>query len=609
MLGRMVGHAVEQRIGTSKLVDSFRDAYDYIIVGAGAAGNVLANRLSENDQVTVLLLEAGGDDVKKPSIHIPASAAELQQTEFDYGYKSVPQKRACRGLNDKQVFYPRGKGLGGSGSINYMSYTRGSRHDFNLWSELGCTGWSYKEVLPYFIKSEDNTNSEYIKSGYHGKDGPMKISDFKKTPLVQAFLDAGLHLGYKMIDINGAEQLGFSNQQGMLHKGMRWSTAHGYLRPAMARANLDVAINSRVNQLLFDQKQVVGVEINKDQDQQYKVKANREVILSAGAIESPKILMLSGIGPKEQLERFNIPVRADLPVGENFQDHPMCIIEYKVDRPLSVSMDHAYYQTPASKEYQQYMFFVDDPRGTPPPEGAIAFFRTRLATDKYLYPDVLLQMSTSLVGGIFRKLWNVRGEVFESLYSSEEDNRPSIYMTSYLLHPESHGTITLASSDPSDKPVINPNFLDNPHDVTVLVEGIKLQLQLQNTETFRNIGVAPRRGSLAGCRESELYSDDHLETLVRHQTLTGHHASGTCRMGAPGDGKAVVDPELRVQGIQGLRIVDASVMPEIPSGNTSAPTVMIAEKAADIIRGINTISHIQLPDDARGVDSEVKASL
>lgn len=609
MLSRMVGRAVEQRIGTSKLVDSFRDAYDYIIVGAGAAGNVLANRLTEDEGITVLLLESGGDDVKKPSVHIPASAGELQQTEFDYGYKSVPQKRACRGLNDKQVLYPRGKGLGGSGSINYMSYTRGSRHDYNLWAELGCNGWSYKEVLPYFIKSEDNANLQYVKSGYHGKGGPMKIADFKRTPLVQAFLDAGLDLGYKILDINGADQLGFSNQQGMIHKGMRWSTAHGYLRPAMERENLHVAINSQVNQLLFDQKQVVGVEINKGEGQQCKVKANREVILSAGAIESPKILMLSGIGPKEHLERFNITVRADLPVGENFQDHPMCIVEYKVERPLSVSMDNAYYQTPASKDYQQYMFFINDPRGTPPPEGALAFFRTRLASNRYMYPDVLLQMSTSLIGGIFRKLWNVKGEVFESLYSSDNDKRPSMYLTSYLLHPASRGSITLASRNPSDKPLINPNFLDHPEDVSVLIEGIKLQLQLQNTETFRHIGAAPVQGSLVGCHKGDLFSGDHLETLVRHQTLTGHHASGTCRMGASGDKKAVVDPELRVQGIQGLRVVDASVMPEIPSGNTSAPTVMIAEKAADIIRGVNTISNIPLPDDITEEEYKAKASL
>jgi choline dehydrogenase len=427
----------------------------------------------------------------------------------------------------------------------------------------------------------------------------MKTSDLAETRLVKAFLAAGRELGYDVVDVNGRNQLGFSNGQGYLHEGVRYSTTIAYREPALARPNLDFATNAIVRKVLIDNARATGVEIVLPGQSAVKVKANREVILSAGAIESPRILMLSGVGPAEHLDKMGIRVECNVPVGDNLQDHPMCVLEYMLRRPTrSLELEQSRPQT--ALDQRQNALYTKEVMGRT--QGAISFLRTRYAPPDRLYPDIQLQLGNSLIGGIFKNFWNMRSEVWQSLYKHEEGVKYGMYITTMLLHPKSVGTIRLKGPDPDLEPLIDPKFLHHPDDARTLKEGLKLQFQLQNTECFSEIGAElsplglpelpgrPHQGSA-------LYSDDYLERFVRSQTLTGHHPAGTCKMGAPSDPKAVVDSELRVYGVSGLRVVDASIMPRVPSGNTSAPTIMVAERAADLIRGVNTVGDIVLPEE------------
>jgi len=379
---------------------------------------------------------------------------------------------------------------------------------------------------------------------------------------------------------------------------MRWSTAHAYLRPAMERPNLDVAIKSNVKMITMENNRVNGVEILKN-GLVHKVKARREVILSAGTIESPRLLMLSGIGPKEHLEKLHIPVKSNLPVGSNLQDHPMCIFEYLVSKPPTINVGDTYSDAKdQQKDMQQYLFYTKGYLGQPTAQGGVAFLRTNRAPVERPYPDIMFQLGCSLVGGIFKKSWNIKDDVWDSLYKrADETVKRGMYITTLLLHPKSVGTIRLKSSKAEDDPLIDPKLLTNAEDVDTLVNGLKLQFQLLNTDAFRRIGAELSLLGLPGNHKEALYSTEYLEKFVRSQSMIGHHPVGTCKMGALSDSSSVVDPELRVIGLEGLRVVDASVMPKVPSGNTGAPTIAIAEKAADLIRGINSVRDIKIPDE------------
>eukprot|EP00918_Siedleckia_nematoides_P105964 GHVU01231303.1.p1 GENE.GHVU01231303.1~~GHVU01231303.1.p1 ORF type:complete len:423 (+),score=46.88 GHVU01231303.1:326-1594(+) len=377
----------------SKIRTQLDKEYDYIIVGAGSAGSVLAYRLSEDANNKVLVLEAGDEEQTIPSVDIPAALLMTWKTSGDWAYYTVPQKHACKSLQDKKSYWPRGKGLGGSSNLNSLAYIRGSRHDFDFWAANGCTGWSYEDVLPYFIKSENNQNPEYVKSGYHGDKGPWVISDMLPTPVGEAFVKAGEELGYKHIDVNGESILGLMQNQMNVHNGQRWSTAKAFLRPAMDRDNLHVATLAHVSKILFEKKRAIGVKFIR-QGKLQTVKARKEIILSGGGVGSPHILLLSGVGPKKDLSDMKIPLVADLPVGENMEDHVYTTRPaFKIDKPVTFTPD----VMGSLSTIAQYTLWRGGPLSTTVLDGS-AFFRSKYQPKDDQFPYIQIHTANVLIG-------------------------------------------------------------------------------------------------------------------------------------------------------------------------------------------------------------------
>jgi choline dehydrogenase len=516
------------------------EAYDYIIVGAGSAGCVLANRLSEDPTAKVLLIEAGPPD-SYPAIHVPAAVGTLGRTRWDWAYLSDPEPE----LDGRLIALPRGRTYGGSSSINAMVYIRGNPADYEEWEALGCEGWGWKDVLPYFIKAEDNERGP---SDLHGQGGPLSVSDGRsRHPLSEAWLEAAMQAGlHSNSDFNGPSQDGVGRYQLTQRNGMRCSTAIAYLHPAMARANLQVLSGALATRVLLEGERATGVEVEHD-NQLKQLHAEREVILAGGAYNSPQLLLLSGIGPPAELALQGIHAVADLPVGRNLQDHPWALISILVNSESLLS---------ELRKPENMATLQSEGRGP--------------MTSNY-----------AEVGGFWRSEESLQApdlqyHALPLMFVDQGAGMPTDHAVSWgpcLLTPQSRGAVKLRSAEPSAKPRILHNYYGEKADLDAMVRGVQKAMEIAEQPAMRSL----MRGKVEPYPRSDGKTD--TRDFVRRATHTIYHPVGTCAMGP------VVDPELHVHGFENLRVVDASVMPTIVRGNTNAPTIMIAEKAADHILG------------------------
>ena len=552
--------------------------YDFIILGAGSAGCVLANRLSENPEFSVCLIEAGSKD-KDPRLHIPIGFAFLgDKTKYNWAYETEPQKEFAKvtveepeaavvdsaggvhkvpstSEDHRRGYQPRGKTLGGSSSINAMLYVRGHKWDYDHWAELGNEGWSYNEVLPYFIKAEHNEEHD---NEYHGKNGPLNVSEIRhKNRFVNDFVKAGSSLYKFNEDFNGADQEGFGFYQTTQKDGKRCSAAKAYIVPALERDNLTVLTDTNVNKILIENNSATGVECIDSNNDTITLNASKEVILSSGAFGSPQILLRSGIGPENEITKHGIDHLVDLPgVGKNLQDHIdyLTVHKYNAMDLIGFSLKSIFYKFPL--EILKYVFKKTGMFTSTIAEGG-AFIKTR---DDLEIPNIQFHYAPAMV---------------------VDHGRTSVWghgmsCHSCLLRPKSRGEVTLKSADPFDDPSIDPKFLSHPDDMQDMIDGYKKMMEVLNTEPFSKYIKDHTQTPI------DINNDKEIEQALRTEADTVYHPVGTCKMG--NDDMSVVDSNLKVRNVNGLRVVDASIMPTLIGGNTNAPTIMIGEKASDLIK-------------------------
>ena len=553
-------------------------SFDFIILGAGSAGCVLANRISENTNYKVCLVEAGSKD-SDPRLHIPVGFAFLGdgKGKYNWGYETEPQKEFekvvvtepqremvdsiggvhkvdAESFDHRRGYQPRGKTLGGSSSINAMLYVRGHRWDYDHWSELGNNGWSYDEVLPYFLKAEHN---EIFNDEFHGQDGPLNVTKIRhENRPTKDFVETGSKIFGYNDDFNGEKQEGIGFYQTTQKGGKRCSAAKAYLVPCLGRENLTVMTETNVNKIIIDNNKAVGVECLNDKGELFSIMANKEVLLSSGAFGSPQILLRSGIGPSEEIIKHDIEHVHELPgVGKNLQDHIdyLSVHRYNSMELIGFSLKSIFYKFPL--EILKYIF------------AKVGMFTSTVAeaggfiksNDKLDIPDMQLHFAPAMI--------------IDHGRTSVWGHGLSCHVC--LLRPKSRGEVTLNSSDPNDDPKIDPKFLSHPDDMRALVEGYKKMMMILNEEPLS------KYTSNHVERPIDLNNDKDIEQAIREEADTVYHPVGTCKMG--NDDMSVVDENLKVHGIDGLRVVDASIMPTLIGGNTNAPTIMIGEKASDII--------------------------
>jgi choline dehydrogenase-like flavoprotein len=526
------------------------DTFDFVVVGAGSGGCAVAGRLSEDPGTSVALLDAGGRNdnwvVTTPGAMILMISGKVN----NWAFNTVPQK----GLNGRIGYQPRGKGLGGSSAINAMVYIRGHRADYDEWASLGNPGWAYGDVLPYFKRSEDNAE---LDGEYHGKGGPLHVQGLQSdNPVREMFLQGAREAQFRIRDdFNGAEQEGLGVYQVTQKNGERWSAARGYIHPHMAsRPNLRVETGAQATRVIFEGKRAVGVEY-KQGNETKQIRARREVILSSGAFQSPHLLLLSGVGDAESLKKHGIASTQHLPgVGQNLQDHPDFVFGFASDAPYFSGLSWS----GIGRIFKGIFQYRRERRG--PMTSNVAecggFLKTR---PDLALPDIQLHFCMAMV---------------------EDHGRKPRWGTGFschvcLLRPKSRGSVGLNSADPLAPPMIDPNFFGEESDVDTMVAGFKMTRRLMETPALRAL-------QSKDMFTADVKTDDDIRAILRNRVDTVYHPVGTCKMG--NDAMAVVDPKLKVHGLDGLRVVDASIMPTLIGGNTNAPTIMIGEKAADMIK-------------------------
>lgn len=519
--------------------------YDFIVIGGGSAGAVIASRLTENPKHSVLLLEAGPDENEVTDV--PSLAAYLQLSNLDWSYKTEPLNTACLGMKNNRCNWPRGKVLGGSSVLNYMIYVRGNKNDFDHWAEMGNPGWDYQSVLPYFLKSEDNRNPYLAKTPYHSTGGYLTVQEAPwHTPLVAAFVEAGTELGYENRDINGEKQTGYMIAQGTVRRGSRCSTAKAFLRPVRLRPNFHLALNTFVTKILINPqtKRAWGVEFVRNKRRQI-IRARKEVILSAGAINTPQLMMLSGVGPRDHLEAMGIPVIQDLPVGNNLMDHlGFGGLTFLLDKPVSILQN----RLQAATATTQYVLNERGPMTVLGGLEGIAFVNTPYANHTMDWPDIQFHMAPASInsdGGMqVRKILGLREDLYREMWAPLHDRYTWTIMP-LLLRPKSRGWVRLQSRDPFVPPLMNPNYYDDPLDIATMVEGAKIALNTANAKVFRQFGSRLYQKPLPNCKHHKFLSDEYLECGIRTISMTIYHQCGTAKMGPNWDPEAVVDPHLK----------------------------------------------------------------
>ncbi|XP_058799351.1 glucose dehydrogenase [FAD, quinone]-like [Phymastichus coffea] len=577
------------RFVESRLKDTIprhNQIYDYIVVGAGTAGATVASRLSEMKDATVLLIEAG--PYENLLMDIPILVNHLQfNNQINWGYKTEKSRFYCQGMTNHQCVYPRGKVMGGSSVLNFMIATRGNRLDYDNWAAMGNEGWSYDEVLKYFKKLENMGIKDFkYDREMHNMGGPVHIEyPPYHTPLAESFLEAGLEMGYPIIDYNAKQDFGYSYIQATIKNGTRMSTNRAYLNPANHRKNLHVSAFSHVNKVLINPhtKRAYGVEFSK-LGLLFEVQARREIILCAGAIGSAQILMLSGVGPAQHLKEMNIPIIQDAPVGDNMMDHiAYGGLAFLVDYPVSLNMKNLL--DPVKPYLRDYLTRRSGPYTIPGGCEALAFIDVDNTKSVVSFPNMeLLFIGASVISDpSFHKNVGISQEYWDKMFARVAGH-DSWSIFPILMRPKSRGRILLRNRDPRSKPRIYANYLSDSEDVRILIEGIRAAIEISKTKAMRRFNSQFYDFLVPGCEDYEYDSNQYWECCLRTFTFNIYHYSGTCKMAPEDDPSGVVNPRLHVKGIQGLRVADASIMPMIITGHPNVPVIMIGEKLADMVK-------------------------